>query len=244
MKSSPSAQPSECDDLLTSGHVWHLSPDVLCGEVLQRHCLDWLTPQERGRRQRLRTGQLQHNYLASRALCRWTLSRYTGVEPHDWQFIENRHGKPEIAAPAEFNSLRFNLTHTEHLAACIVTRVGEVGLDAEEMSRPIDVAALAGHFFSPAEREGLAAVPLHGRTARFFEYWVLKEAYLKARGTGLSLPPDQFTIAWQVDGRPAPLDGWRFALHHPTPAHVAATALPLLPQAPAPPVWRSADIFL
>jgi len=244
MKNAQSAEACEWDDLLSSAHIWHVPPDTLSPHALERRCLDWLTPQEQARRQRLRTDRLQHNYLTTRALCRWTLSGYTGIPPQTWRFIENPHGKPAIAAPGQFTSLRFNLTHTERLVACIVTRVGEVGLDAEETSRPLDVAAVAGQFFSPAERDCLSALPPDRRTARFYEYWVLKEAYLKARGTGLSHPPDDFTIVWQADGTPAPLDGWRFLLHYPAKSHVAASAVPLFPgTAPCAVTWRLADIL-
>jgi len=234
----------EWDDLLTIAPVWYVSPDTLTRDALECRCLDWLTPQERARRRLFRTDRLQHNYLAARALCRWALSWFTGIEPRDWQFSAGPHGKPEIAVPGEFSSLHFNLTHTERLVACIVTRAGAVGLDAEETSRPVDVAAVAGQFLSPAERDCLSALPPQRRLPRFYEYWVLKEAYLKARGTGLSLPPDQFTIEWQGHGQPSALDEWQLGLHHPTPCHVAASAVPLMRGAPALEVtWRWADIL-
>lgn len=40
----------------------------------------------------------------------------------------------------------------------------------------------------------LRAMPLAERLRRFFEIWTLKEAYIKARGMGLSLPLADFTI--------------------------------------------------
>jgi 4'-phosphopantetheinyl transferase len=244
MKDTQSAGTSEWNDLLTIAHVWHLSPDMLPRDALERGCLDWLTPQERARRQRFRTDHLRHNYLTTRALCRWALSRYTGVPPQNWQFVAGPQGKPEVAAPGAVSSLRFNLTHTERLVACIVTRAGEVGLDAEEISRPIDISAVAGQFFSPAERDCLSMLPSQVRTTRFYEYWVLKEAYLKARGTGLSQPPESFTIAWQNNGQPAALDDWQLALHRPTPQHVAGIAVPQFRgAAPLGVTWRWADIL-
>jgi len=255
---------SDWDRLLTGADVWHVSPDALSPESLEHRCLGWLTPQERARRDRFRTDRLRHNYLTTRALCRWVLSRYTGVSPNQWQFVENPYGKPAIAAPVEFqrlripaavnasgrmplphefNSLYFNLTHTEGMVGCAVTRAGEVGLDAEDTSRPVDIEAVAGQVFSAAECECLSSLPAHCRTLRFYEYWVLKEAYLKALGTGLSTPPDQFTITWRDDGQPASLGDWQLALYHPTPRHVAATAVCRPVGAPLPVTWRSADVL-
>jgi 4'-phosphopantetheinyl transferase len=236
---------SQWDQLLTNAHVWHLTPEALIPDVLQSMCLDWLAPAERARRERFRTGPLRHTYLATRVLCRWVLSRYTGVGPRDWQFIENAQGKPAIAAPAEFASLRFNLTHTQGLVACVVTRAGEAGLDAEETSRPIDVAAVAGQFFSVTERSCLSGLPAHRRHDRFYEYWVVKEAYLKALGTGLSRPLDDFTIDWRDDGQPCSLDGCQLALHYPAAGYVAATAVQLPRDAPPLPItWQAAQILV
>ena len=49
--------------------------------------------------------------------------------------------------------------------------------------------------FSPEEVDALRALDA-GETSvdRFFDYWTLKEAYLKARGIGINLPLDQFSI--------------------------------------------------
>ena len=71
-----------------------------------------------------------------------------------------------------------------------------------------EVGRIAGHFFSAAERAALSALPPGRRVARFYEYWVLKEAYLKGLGAGLSRPTESFTIEWDEAGRPLPLGDW------------------------------------
>jgi 4'-phosphopantetheinyl transferase len=169
------------------------------------------------------------------------LSRYTGVAPVDWKFVKSAHGKPSIAEPAEFSSLQFNLTRTDGLIVCLVSRAGEVGVDAEETSRPVDIAQVARHFFSAKEQASLAACAPERRGKRFFEQWVLKEAYLKGRGTGLSETPPMLTIELGNDGRPMPVDDWQLALHDPSPQHVAATAIRARRGAPAIPIsWFDA----
>jgi 4'-phosphopantetheinyl transferase len=233
----------EFQSLLSSAHAWRVCPEAIPPEALERQCLAWLTSPERARHERYRTAALRHAHLVARALCRAVLSHYTGVDPADWRFTHNAHGKPAIASPADFQSLHFNLTGTAGLVACLISRVGEVGIDAEETSADIDIDQVA-QFFSPAERAFLAASP-EPRTARFYEQWVLKEAWLKGIGTGLSRSPEQFTIQRDPLGHPLPLDQWQLTLHQPTPRHIAATAIDTRGSAlPIAIVWRNADALL
>ena len=222
---------SEWEALQTVAHAWGVDPDDFDARTLERGCTPWLAPNERTLLDRLPTDRLRHVYLTTRALCRSTLSRYTGVDPAAWTFVANAYGKPAIAAPGEFETLRFNLTHSEKLLVCLVTRAGEVGVDVEETSCGVDPDQIAGHFFSPTERACLTALPLERRRGRFFEYWVVKEAYLKGCATGLSRSPDQFTVEFDEDGQPLAIDRWQLTLHRPTRQHVGATA-----------VWRQPDI--
>ncbi len=213
------------DDLCAAAHVWHLCPTDISPAALERGCLHWLSGQEHAYRQQLRTAKLQHEYLTARALCRAVLSRYIGVDPAAWEFGRRSRGKPVIACPREFKGVRFNLTHTEGLVACIVTSAAEVGVDAEDVSRAIDFAQVGRYFLTPAERAGMESLPAKRRTDYFFERWVLKEAYLKGRGTGFSQSPARFAINLNETGEPLPLGNWQLSLHRPTPRHVAATAV-------------------
>jgi len=54
---------------------------------------------------------------------------------------------------------------------------------------------------------------------------VLKEAYLKGRGMGLSKSLDEFSIQWDRKGKPLSIGNWRLAPHRPTARHITATAM-------------------
>jgi 4'-phosphopantetheinyl transferase len=238
-----SAPHFEWNDLREAVHVWMAFTDRL-PEGWEERCFAWLSVDERARQNQLATPELRREYLATRALCRATLSRYTGVDPAAWVFAAAEGGKPAIAEPAAFASLRFSLTRTRGLTACAVTCAGEVGVDVEETSLEIDAERVARHCFSVEEQSAMNALPPDRRTAWFYEQWTLKEAYLKGRGTGLSEPPEGFAIEREADRAPRPLGDWRLSLHRPGPQHVGAVAVRAeKPSAEIPVAWYETTAF-
>jgi 4'-phosphopantetheinyl transferase len=189
------------------------------------------TEHERWRRFLVRGAADQ--YLVGRALLRTTLSRYAPVSERAWVFDANAYGRPHVAAPAAFRTLRFNLSHTDGLVACAVTANGEVGIDVEIMARAVDPLELAPTVFARAEIEAVAAAAPEIRHELFLTYWTLKEAYVKARGMGVSLALDGF---WFELSGPAPrihfsarcpdrAERWHFGRWRPTPEHALALAV-------------------
>jgi 4'-phosphopantetheinyl transferase len=136
------------------------------------------------------------------------LALYTETEPARLRFAYGPQGKPSLQSDeAGDTSLRFNLAHSHDLALLAVARGREVGVDVEHVRADFASDEVAGHFFSPRETAALRAVPDEAERARaFFRCWTRKEAYVKARGEGLSLPLDGFTVSLAA-GEPAALLG-------------------------------------
>jgi 4'-phosphopantetheinyl transferase len=174
-------------------HVWYVLPDAIVEPALLARYEALLTARERVRRDRYMFDRNRREYLFTRALVRTTLSRYAAVAPEAWTFHENAWGRPAIDDP-EHAWLRFNLSNTRGLIACIVSRGRDVGVDVEDTDRAGETVAIADRFFSPREVASLRALPDASRRSRFFDYWTLKEAYIKARGMGLAIPLDQFSF--------------------------------------------------
>ena len=161
-----------------------------------------LTDDEWDRCQRFAYAEGLRERLAARFMVRSVLSRYAPVDPRDWQFVENAHGRPEVAMPLDAAHLRFNLSHADGVVIMVVSAHYEVGVDVERLGRRARLA-IAERFFAPSEVDALRALPEPQQPRRFLEYWTLKESYIKARGAGMSLPLDQFAFDVATPGRPA-----------------------------------------
>lgn len=210
--------------------VWLAEPAAWRESANRERLLALLSDEEYARQRRFHFDEDRLAFLVAHGLVRLALSRYAPVAPERWTFSADSYGKPSIAAPA--SPLRFSLSHTRSLVACAVVNDRPVGVDVEDASRaaPLEVA---DRYFTPGERRDIAAAEPDQQARRFFEYWTLKEAYVKAHGLGLSLPLDRFEFrreadgAWRIAFAPPPLDdpaAWWFRAWS-TPTHQAAVAL-------------------
>lgn len=168
-------------------HLWYVFADQATTVDLLKRFEELLSAEERARRDRLRAVDHRRQFVVARALVRTTLSLYADVPPKDWRFRTGAHGKPSIAPEQAGPDLQFNLSHTDGVSVVAVTLGWPLGVDVEHIGRPLDETALARRFFSAAEAAHLEAQHPARRREVFFALWTLKEAYLKARGTGLTL---------------------------------------------------------
>lgn len=210
---------------------WITVKDEIDGAVEAR-LLALLSADERARHRRFRYDRDRLLFLIAHALKRATLSEFGNRRPGDWRFRTNEHGKPFLDPEEGDPPLRFNLTHAAGLAACVVCRGTEVGVDTEHLGR-VTAPGLAGRFFAPAEQAQLVGLDGGERRRAFFDIWTLKESYVKARGIGVSLPLLSFAFTLPADDRdpiefsPPPDDlddGWRFFRFRPTTEHTLAVA--------------------
>jgi 4'-phosphopantetheinyl transferase len=139
----------------------------------------------------------QHFKIARIAL-RSILGRYLNLPPESLEFGQTEYGKPFLTN-AEAAGLLFNLSHSGEVAVIAVAREREVGVDVEFMRADFATFEVAEHFFSVAEIYTLSGLDSHLRTQAFFNCWTRKEAYVKARGEGLSMLLDIFDVSLAPD---------------------------------------------
>lgn len=172
---------------------WLCTAEVQAALPLARR---WLDPEEAQRAARFVFEEHRNDFLASRLLTRGVLAAYAGQPPEQLRFSRSPTGKPALAG-AEFV---FSLSHSHGVCALLVSATGRVGVDIEcQQTKRADIS-IAEHYFDPREyRWILLGQDVSDRYRRFLIIWTLKEAVLKAEGSGLSLPLDSVAVQLEDD---------------------------------------------
>ncbi|GAB0057988.1 hypothetical protein SIID45300_02323 [Candidatus Magnetaquicoccaceae bacterium FCR-1] len=122
-------------------------------------------------------------------LGKWLVRQALLAEHHPGHTLQSWRlgpfGKPSVA-----EDIFFNISHTDGLVLCAVTRVGEIGIDCERI-RPLDLHDFERLFPRDAWEEIEAATDPF---LAFFDAWTRREALLKADGRGLSFPLEHLRI--------------------------------------------------
>ena len=175
-------------------HVWRVSLDALAEECEGLAAV--LSFDEKQRAERFRFEKDRKQYIVSHGILRKLLSGYLKCEAREIVFAANDFGKPFI----ENARLKFNLSHSENIALIAIANKLEVGVDVEALDRKVEYLDLAKRFFSQSEFEELATYPEKSLIHAFFRCWTGKEAIIKAKGEGLSIPLDSFSLSLSGDG--------------------------------------------
>ncbi len=127
------------------------------------------------------------NYTISHYFLREVLSQYTlHVDKKAWEFELNDHGKPSIKNGLG-TKLYFNLSHSNSSCYIICSSYKACGIDVEEIKAIELDEGFLELILSDNEKNSLKENENILRD--FYTYWTLKEAHLKALGTGLSTKP-------------------------------------------------------
>jgi 4'-phosphopantetheinyl transferase len=181
-------------------HLWTVRTDDLNDGAIAGRVVEILAADERNESRRFRRARDQHQFVIARALAKLALSQHFPVAAGDWRFARDHNRKPFIAAPEISPPVRFSISHTQGLLACLVTPSAEAAVDVEKIEPSQDLAAVATQVLSRSEQADLSALSGEDWTARFFDYWTLKEAYAKARGLGLGLALSDISFELKPDG--------------------------------------------
>jgi 4'-phosphopantetheinyl transferase len=160
-----------------------------------------LSKEERNRANQFYFVEDRNRFITGRGLLRTILSRYLKEKPEGLQFQNTYYGKPKLDPTIHPRAAltRFNLAHSKQLVLFALANEREIGIDVEYVRNDVDVEALVTQFFARNEAAKLRSLPAFRRHEAFFRCWTRKEAYIKARGEGLSMPLDRFEVSFLPD---------------------------------------------
>ncbi|MSP14414.1 MAG: 4'-phosphopantetheinyl transferase superfamily protein [Chloroflexi bacterium] len=190
-RTAPSYLPSLTGDAV---HLWQVLLNATLYPPGKLQPL--LAPGEMERAGRYYFQRDREAFILARGFLRLILGVYLDMAPHELHFGYAAYGKPFLVAGqgAADSALTFNISHSHGLMLLAVTLERQVGVDVEFIRTDFDSQELSARFFAAAECAFLRSLPPAAQAEAFFAIWTRKEAYIKARGEGLSCPLDSFDV--------------------------------------------------
>ena len=160
-------------------HVWRANLDLASEQIAD--LTQTLSPDEIDRANRFRFPIHKNRFIAARGRLRQILGRYLQIAPQEVEFAYSDRGKPFLKQ----QQLQFNVSHTEDIALYAFTPQQVIGIDLEYLGKETEYKQIAQRFFTPAEAELINNAKPPDCKRLFYHLWTVKEAYLKAIGSGL-----------------------------------------------------------
>ena len=176
--------------------VVHL--DLTPHECHEASAYSWLDESER-----IRWGKFVHpgacrRFVLCRAALRSILCAELGCDNERLSFGEGEHGKPFALVNSTPVQISFNVSHSDNHGLIAVAPGGQLGVDVEQRAARRDFNRLIEAAFGPNEQSDLKLEQARGEFQLFFKFWTVKEALIKALGTGLSLDPATFEVPEEI----------------------------------------------
>ena len=156
--------------------------------------LSWLDEDEHERWQRYVFDRSRRQFALCRSSVRSILCRQLDCRNDQLTFGFAEHGKPFALVAGAPVPISFNVSHSGRHGLVGITSKGRLGVDVEERIPPNDIDGISEFVFGPYEQSDIARATGNDKSHLFFTIWTLKEALIKALGTGFSLNPSRFEI--------------------------------------------------
>lgn len=186
-------QPIQSVDVVDVFHV-----DLTPHPSYELEALRLLDDEERGRSEGFRYPRHRRQFVLCRAAVRSILCDRLGCENEELAFRALEHGKPLAVLKGKPAPISFNTSHSGSHGLITLANDGRLGVDVEERCEQRDLDAIIGDVFTGPEQADLASVTGPCKLHMFYKLWTIKEAFIKAMGTGLSLSPALFEVPYAM----------------------------------------------
>lgn len=138
----------------------------------------------------MRSEKVRLTRLAGETIVRQTAEKLRGPQAARGDILRSAHGKPYLCGVTP--ALYFNISHSGDYVVAAFSDA-ETGIDIEK--KTACRMEVARRFFHPEETARLEAAGEEERRQLFFDYWTIKESFLKYTGSGLTAPLSGFRVS-------------------------------------------------
>lgn len=177
--------------------LWYILTEEILPTALTAN-LHVLSFEEKSKADNFKFAKDRHNYLLRRIAIRKLSGSVLNIAPANIRFSKNPYGKPSIVPEQNSASVDFSISFTHGIIVIAFSNSGPIGIDVESINKPRN-RSVARDFFAPKEVADLERIKEAEQMGRFYTYWTLKEAYIKAQGKGLAIDLSSFAFILEGD---------------------------------------------
>ena len=165
-------------------HLWLANLNISSQEI--ERLKNTLSVDEIARADRFKFEEHRRRFIAARGYLREIIGGYLpqycrGKRHFSLTFKYSDRGKPKLPN----TNLQFNVSHSQNIALYGITKNNLIGIDVEYLRSNVECDKIAKRFFNEREYRIINSLSKEKQTQTFFQFWTIKEAYLKATGEGL-----------------------------------------------------------
>lgn len=160
-------------------HLWGISLPTYQNSTNQ--LFTFLSSEEQSKAQKFPLEKIRTRFIVTHGLLRFLLNKYLNNTNITIQIIKDKYGKLKLKDPP---LLHFSITHSDEIILLAFSRERVLGVDVEKLRPQVPYLEIAERFFSHAEFQTIKQALPEKQIDLFYDYWTLKEAYLKGKGTG------------------------------------------------------------
>ena len=168
--------------------------DLAPCQATESNAFSWLNRDERARWSRFQHTGARRQFALCRAALRYILCSHLNCANDRLTFCASQYGKPSALVDGALAPVSFNVSHGGNHGLIAVASGGRIGVDVEERAARGDIDELSATVFGRDEQARIALSRGEAKMRLFFDFWTMKEALIKALGTGFSFDPSRFEV--------------------------------------------------
>ena len=160
----------------------------------EAYAFSLLDDEEKARWHRFPVPAPRRRFGLCRAALRVNLAERLACSNDRLSFGYGEHGKPYAVVDGRRIDAGFNVSHCGRNGLIVFASDDRIGIDVAERTPTRDFDGIGSMVYGPTERRLLSLASGSQKVHLFYRLWSMKEALIKALGSGFSLNPSRFEV--------------------------------------------------